>query len=389
MRGHERVGVLLALALALVVAAPQARADRPAPQARVRFGAGNAGPGIDGGIIRRYMRRNLRRLRACYNARPATAPVGGRVQATFTIGPRGSVILAAATGFSAAVATCVETAIRRIKFPRPRAGKPVPVYYPMHFVPPNRRRSAGHGTGWGTIGVSRGRPAMRRRPPSGKRLEFVWASFRVVGDLDKAIIRRYLRRKRPRLRYCLERQLLVNPKLTGRLNARFTILPTGKVVGAAAAGINGAVSSCVAGTLASIRFPKPKGGGIVRVRFFMRVRDRNRSAMSRFPRGMQGTIVKAAPTIGGGAIDVHGVVLKHARRLHACYKRALRKNPGLRGSVTVRFGLAGLSGRPVKLVAWGLRPVAGCIAYVMRKLRYSGGGSPALPVVYRFTFAPK
>jgi len=139
----------------------------------------------------------------------------------------------------------------------------------------------GGGTGWGTIGTGRygtighgsgtgsgygvggGRggmrghktavPAVRIGQPSGS------------GDLDKATIRRYIKRNLPKIKYCYEKQLLASPGLEGTVDTQFLINPNGTVGEVHAKGVNGDVSSCVAGVLKSIEFPKPKGGGPVNV----------------------------------------------------------------------------------------------------------------------------
>ena len=46
-----------------------------------------------------------------------------------------------------------------------------------------------------------------------------------TGDLDKNIIRRYIRRKLPRIRYCYEKELLVKPSLSGTVVTQFLITP--------------------------------------------------------------------------------------------------------------------------------------------------------------------
>ena len=140
----------------------------------------------------------------------------------------------------------------------------------------------GNGTGWGTIGTGRygtigqgdgtgigfttggGRglrgtreakvpdPEIGRATPSG-------------GDLDANIIRRYIRQKLPRIKYCYEKELLVKPGLAGTVNTQFQISPQGKVLNASASGVNGTVAACVADVIRSISFPKPKDGGLVQV----------------------------------------------------------------------------------------------------------------------------
>ena len=88
-----------------------------------------------------------------------------------------------------------------------------------------------------------------------------------TGDLDKNIIRRYIRRKLPRIKYCYEKQLLVKPGLKGTVVTNFQISPSGSVLGSTAKGVNAEVAGCVADVIKSIQFPKPKGGGLVQVRY--------------------------------------------------------------------------------------------------------------------------
>lgn len=142
----------------------------------------------------------------------------------------------------------------------------------------------GGGTGWGTIGTGNygtighgsgtgsgygtgsGKGGMRGRKASPPQVRIGNAS--ATGDLDKNIIRRYIRRKLPRIRNCYEKQLLVKPSLQGTVVTQFQISPQGSVQGANAKGIgDGDVESCVAAAIQSIQFPKPKGGGYVNVRY--------------------------------------------------------------------------------------------------------------------------
>jgi pSer/pThr/pTyr-binding forkhead associated (FHA) protein len=142
----------------------------------------------------------------------------------------------------------------------------------------------GGGTGWGTIGTGRyglighgsgtgsgygtgsGRGGMRGRKASAPQIRIGNAS--ATGDLDKNIIRRYIRRKLPRIQYCYEKELQVKPSLVGTVVTQFQISPQGVVQGATAGGMGDKnVEDCVADAIRSIQFPKPKGGGFVNVRY--------------------------------------------------------------------------------------------------------------------------
>jgi hypothetical protein len=125
----------------------------------------------------------------------------------------------------------------------------------------------GHGSGTGTgYGTGSGRGGMRGRKASAPEVRIGNAS--ATGDLDKNIIRRYIRRKLPQIKYCYEKQLIVKPTLSGTVVTQFQISPEGVVQGASSSGIGDKqVEECVADAIRSIQFPKPKGGGYVNVRY--------------------------------------------------------------------------------------------------------------------------
>ena len=89
----------------------------------------------------------------------------------------------------------------------------------------------------------------------------------VQGDLDKAIIRRYIRRNLDKVTYCYEKALLARPTLAGTVATQFVIGVDGIVSSSAASGVDPDVSTCVAGVIKTIEFPKPKGNGIVQVSY--------------------------------------------------------------------------------------------------------------------------
>jgi len=141
----------------------------------------------------------------------------------------------------------------------------------------------GGGTGWGTIGTGRygtighgagtgegygvggGRGGMRGRTAAVPSVSIGQPSS--SGDLDKAIIRRYIKRNLQKIQYCYEKQLLAKPTLSGTVASQFFITPNGTVASSTASGVDNEVSSCVADVIKSIEFPKPKGGGSVQVNY--------------------------------------------------------------------------------------------------------------------------
>lgn len=83
-----------------------------------------------------------------------------------------------------------------------------------------------------------------------------------LGELDKAVIRRYIRRNIQKVQYCYEKQLLVKPTLAGTVSVQFYIAPSGIVMSSTAAGFDPEVARCVADVIKAIVFPKPRSGGV-------------------------------------------------------------------------------------------------------------------------------
>jgi hypothetical protein len=141
----------------------------------------------------------------------------------------------------------------------------------------------GGGTGWGTIGTGRygtighgsgtgsgygvggGRGGMRGRTAAVPTVSI--GQPNAQGDLDKAIIRRYIKRNIPKITYCYEKQLLAKPGLSGTVQTQFFITPNGNVATASGSGVDPEVANCVADVIKGIEFPKPKGGGGVQVNY--------------------------------------------------------------------------------------------------------------------------
>jgi len=141
----------------------------------------------------------------------------------------------------------------------------------------------GGGTGWGTIGTGRygtighgsgtgegygvggGRGGMHGRTAAVPSVRIGQPD--AVGDLDKAIIKRYIERNKSKIQYCYEKELLASPGLAGEVKTQFFISPNGTVISSNASGVSNNVSSCVSGVIKTIVFPKPKGGGGVQVNY--------------------------------------------------------------------------------------------------------------------------
>ena len=119
----------------------------------------------------------------------------------------------------------------------------------------------GTGSGYGTIGI--GGSGYGRRSSLGPLMTM--GQPKVLGDMDKTIVRRYLRRHAQKLQFCYEKELTAKPKLKGTVDASFTISSIGAVHDATASGVDPRVAQCVSAVLSSIQFPSAKGGGSTKV----------------------------------------------------------------------------------------------------------------------------
>ncbi len=219
----------------------------------------------------------------------------------------------------------------------------------------------GGGTGWGTIGTGRygtighgsgtgsgygvggGRGGMRGRRSSVPTLSI--GQPNVQGDLDKAIIRRYIKRNIQKIQYCYEKQLLAKPAIQGTVATQFVISPLGTVSKASASGVDPEVSSCVQRVISTIEFPKPKGGGSVQVNYpftFRHADDAVPGAGSATPPAQDPPPVAAAndkPTANAKPAVVpykpgqHNPLSVEASALEECF----RKNAKPYGAVVIQL----------------------------------------------------
>ena len=92
----------------------------------------------------------------------------------------------------------------------------------------------------------------------------------IIGDYDKSIIRRYIKRNIDKISYCYEHQLLAHPGISGEVLVQFFIQPDGSVGSSVGKGMDATVASCVADVVKSIEFPAPRGGVQVNYPFTFR-----------------------------------------------------------------------------------------------------------------------
>jgi hypothetical protein len=192
-------------------------------------------------------------------------------QVTLTIAETGKLATSATGTQNTELDSCVAAAFATIAFAKPKDGKPVQAVVPVTLtvvlkdvVTPADVPTPTIGMGTLGTGLSRGGSGFgvgsdgARSNYKGPRVTF--AQPKVKGDLDKAIIRRYVKRNIQKLQYCYEKELLVKPKLKGTLTATFVIGVDGKVTSAKATGLkDGAVvEECYVRVIEMIAFPKPK-----------------------------------------------------------------------------------------------------------------------------------
>jgi len=127
----------------------------------------------------------------------------------------------------------------------------------------------GHGGGGGTgSGYGRGAGGFRGRDAKVPQIRSGNADVR--GSLSKEVIRRVIQRHINEVRFCYEQELNSRPDLSGRVQVKFIVSPSGAVqaanvesstLGAARA------ETCIAAAVRRWTFPAPDGGGIVIVSY--------------------------------------------------------------------------------------------------------------------------
>jgi outer membrane biosynthesis protein TonB len=92
----------------------------------------------------------------------------------------------------------------------------------------------------------------------------------VLGSIDPELLRKLLREYIPQFRYCYQQELSRNSKVKGKINLEFTINKNGSVTRSNVYSRKGKFGkrgiNCIGRVLNMIKFPKPKGGGIVEVK---------------------------------------------------------------------------------------------------------------------------
>ncbi len=129
---------------------------------------------------------------------------------------------------------------------------------------------ATRGRGGGLQGSVYGEAAAKLGVKKEREIEITPGRAVIQGSLDRDLVRRVIRRNIHQIRYCYERELQISQGLFGKVAARFVISPNGRVQQAKVEETtlnNATVEACVLRKIRLWRFPKPKGGGFVVVRY--------------------------------------------------------------------------------------------------------------------------
>ena len=76
------------------------------------------------------------------------------------------------------------------------------------------------------------------------------------GKVDRAIVKRYMRRDLNKYRYCYEKALAADPTLRGTLTIQFHVLVDGTLTSVRVEGIANDVENCVASFVRRLQLPK-------------------------------------------------------------------------------------------------------------------------------------
>ena len=92
----------------------------------------------------------------------------------------------------------------------------------------------------------------------------------MLGDLDKILVEKVVKKNINQIRNCYSRELNKNPNLAGKISMKFVISKDGTVSKASVKKSsmgNKKVEGCLAEQFKRFKFPKPKGNGIVIVTY--------------------------------------------------------------------------------------------------------------------------
>ncbi|MDX2089263.1 MAG: AgmX/PglI C-terminal domain-containing protein [Kofleriaceae bacterium] len=247
---------------------------------------------VDAKVVTAALKKANPKLLACFKQDLAAGPTEADIEVTFSVEANGTVATATVPTPNPSLSTCVAGVLTKLMFAKPKDGMPAGVSMRMRFYSGTVKTGAfasitgdaevygglggnwseaqlgGGGTGLGTIGIGTGRPpetgtgtgygplgSSGIARPTGSTA--MLGTPKITGDLDPAIVRRYLKQHINRFRFCYDQELQASPRLAGTLTLDFTINADGKVAAAAGKGVHADVEACVTSAVKTITFPKP------------------------------------------------------------------------------------------------------------------------------------
>ena len=256
---------------------------------------------LDRLLVERVAKHHLGELRRCYTRGLEKSPTAeGVVKVRFLVGPQGEVMVShihSDTTGSEELRVCLKREIAGWDFPKPK-GSTVEVTYPIKFsledpdkqsssaasyyssnvstsaVTDNAQSSQGF-SGVGTAredavacdgGASSGGSVGDREIP---KITARPVTVGPGGALSKEIIRRVIRKHKGELDGCYRRRMVRHSE-GGKVKVEFYIDGKGSVTSAAIIDNtlnDGNVEDCLVAAVRTWQFPKPKGGGVVIVKY--------------------------------------------------------------------------------------------------------------------------
>lgn len=200
--------------------------------------------------------------------------------------------------------------------------------------------------------------------------------------MSKEVIQRVIRRHRNRFRYCYEKELSRDPKLAGKSVLSFTISPEGRVGEVSAHGMP-KLEACMTRAAEAMRFPKPIGGGVVKISYPFIFSPAEGSEAQATPTPQK------TPEAGDGARgSIQKIMMQGRADFQRCYEGALMKNPSLAGRVKLKLTVRP-DGSTTGVEASGMDEIKECMEEKARGLKFSPpADGREMHISYPFIFSP-
>jgi len=205
------------------------------------------------------------------------------------------------------------------------------------------------------------------------------------GTLTKSEIRHGINRGMPGIQHCYEKGLLILPSLSGRVVVEFMIRQAGRVTSAKIASSTmtfPSVEACIVKRVKQLRFPRPKGGGIVKVSypFVFRTAGSRRPSTAPQPARTQPRPAGGAP-VSLSRSQIQASMRRVAPQVTRCYDRF--KKPGM---VSVKLQIANSGGVQYAVVKgrFAGTPTGACVRAAVLQARFPHYSGKPITITYPF-----